>query len=139
MSILGIITGAIGAVSNVIDDLTTTDEEKGVLKNELRRVENLFAEKVLAYEAKIIEMQASVIMTEAKGDSRLQRSWRPVTMLTFLVLVVMHHVGWLAIELTDQMWSLLKIGIGGYIGSRGAEKIIPAIMSTLDKKKGNKS
>lgn len=134
MSILATITGAIGAVTNLVDSIVTTDEEKGVIKNELRRVENMFAEKVLDYESKMMEMRANVIMTEAKGDSWLQRSWRPITMLTFLILVVLHHAGWLAIELTDQMWGLLKIGIGGYIGSRGAEKIVPAIMSTLNTK-----
>ncbi len=136
MSILAAITGAVGTVSKLIDDITTTDEEKGVIKNELLRVENVFTAKVLDYEAKMIGMRANIIMTEAKGDSWLQRSWRPITMLTFLMLVVLHHAGWLAIELTDQMWGLLKIGIGGYIGSRGAEKIVPAIISTLNKKDG---
>lgn len=136
MSVLGIITGAIGAVTNLIDELVTTDEEKGVIKNELRRVENMFAEKVLDYESKILAVRANIIMTEAKGDSWLQRSWRPITMLTFLSLVVLHHAGWLAIELTDQMWELLKIGIGGYIGSRGIEKIVPPIVSALKIRKG---
>jgi hypothetical protein len=139
MSVLGFITGAVDKVTGLIDELVTTDEERGVIKNELRRVENMFAEKVLDYESRMMELRSNIIMTEAKGESWLQRSWRPVTMLTFLVLVVLHHLGALAIELSDQMWGLLKIGVGGYIGSRGAEKIVPALMSTLNKKKEDRS
>ncbi len=134
MSILSGITGAVSAVTGLIDDLTTTDEEKGIIRNELARVENMFAEKVLEYEAQIMQAKADVIMTEAKGSSWIQRSWRPITMLTFLVLVVMHHFGWLAVELSEEMWGLIKIGIGGYIVSRGAEKVVPDITKAMRKK-----
>jgi tRNA G37 N-methylase TrmD len=131
MGVLSLIGGILKPVTSLIDNLHTSDEEKITLHNELSSIENSFAERVLDYEAKITQMKADVIMTEAKGDSWLQRNWRPLTMLTFLTLIVAHYCGILAFEIADQMWTLLQIGIGGYIGSRGAEKIIPQIVNKL--------
>lgn len=133
MSILSFLGGAIKPVTELIDNLSTSDEEKGILKNELTRVENLFAEKVLDYEGKLAQMKADVIMTEAKGDSWLQRSWRPVTMLTFLVLIVLDTLGLTAVPIAEQMWTLLQIGMGGYVVGRSAEKVIPAVVDKFRK------
>ena len=133
MGILSLIGGAIKPITELVDSLHTSEEEKRELHVGLVSVENKFAAEVLAYEAKITSLQASVIMTEAKGDSWLQRSWRPITMLTFLSIIVMHYLGLLAFPIAEQMWDLLKIGIGGYIGSRGVEKVLPAIMNKTRK------
>lgn len=131
MGILSFIGGLVKPVTELVDELSTSDEEKGRLKNQLTKIENMFAGKILEYEGKIAQMKADVIMAEAKGESWLQRTWRPITMLTFLALVVMHYLGLLEFELSPEMWSLLKIGVGGYIGSRGAEKIVPAVVKAM--------
>ncbi|WP_305790653.1 3TM-type holin [Candidatus Endoriftia persephone] len=85
-------------------------------------MENEFLGKVLDYETKLMESQASIIKAETTGQSWLQRSWRPVTMLTFLALVVFDSFGWLANPLADEAWTLLQIGLGGYVAGRSAEK-----------------
>jgi len=133
MSILAFLGNAIKPVASLIDDLVTTDEEKSQLHNELVKLENTFTARVLEYEGKIAQMKADVIMTEAKGESWLQRSWRPVTMLVFLCLIVAHYLNLLAFPIAGEMWSLLKIGISGYVISRGVEKIMPNILSKLKK------
>lgn len=135
MAFLSFLGDAIKPVAGLIDSLHTSGEEKDTLRNELTKIENTFAERVLAYESQITQMKADVIMSEAKGASWLQRNWRPITMLTFLGLIVGHYAGVLAFEIADQMWSLLQIGIGGYIASRGAEKIIPGVVGKLLTKK----
>jgi len=133
MGLLGFLGDVVKPIAGLIDDLTTTDEEKKTLHNELTRVENSFAARVLEYETKMAQMKVDIITAEAKGSSWLQRCWRPITMLTFLVLVVLHYSGVLVYEIGPEMWSLLKIGIGGYIASRGAEKIIPSIVTKFKK------
>lgn len=135
MSIFSFISDLIKPVTGVIDDLHTSGEEKRSLHNELLRIENAFTSRVLEYEQKMAKMKADIIMAEAGGESWLQRSWRPVTMLVFLILVCCHYFGVLAMPLANDMWDLLKIGIGGYIASRGAEKIVPQI---TDKLRANK-
>lgn len=71
-----------------------------------------------------------VILAEAKGESWLQRNWRPTTMLTFTGLVVAHWLGFTAENLSEpQILALLdivQIGIGGYILGRSGEKMVKA-------------
>jgi len=77
---------------------------------------------------KELESAASVITAEAQSESWITRSWRPITMLTFVALVAAHWLGFTAENITpDEISSLLdivKIGLGGYMVSRGAEKSI---------------
>lgn len=133
MGVLSVLGDIIKPVTNLIDSLHTSGEEKATLKNELTRVENAFAERVLDYEQKLAQMKADVIMTEAKGESWLQRSWRPITMLTFLVLIVLNTLGLTAVPIADQMWTLLQIGLGGYVIGRSAERIVPAVVDKFRK------
>jgi len=79
--------------------------------------------QLLTLESEILKVQANVIMSEANGQSWIQRSWRPLTMLTFLVLVVLDSFGFLPFRLAKEAWDLLKIGLGGYVIGRSAEKV----------------
>ena len=49
-------------------------------------------------------------------------------MLTFLALVVCDSFGLLKFRLADQAWTLLQLGLGGYVVGRSAEKIVPMIV-----------
>lgn len=84
----------------------------------------------------LAELQAavSVIVAEASGNW-LQRSWRPLMMLTFTVLIVARWMGWTAPNLApaeyDHLWSIVQLGIGGYVIGRSAEKVAPAIVEAV--------
>ena len=39
-------------------------------------------------------------------------------------LVVCDSFGWLANPLASEAWTLLQIGLGGYVTSRGVEKVV---------------
>ena len=84
--------------------------------------------KLLDYEKQMVIAKSSAISAEANGQSWLQRNWRPITMLTFLGLVVCDSFGILAFRLADQAWTLLQIGMGGYVIGRSCEKILPSII-----------
>jgi|DEB0MinimDraft_4_1074332.scaffolds.fasta_scaffold04152_4 hypothetical protein len=122
---------SLGEIVAGLDELVTSDEERDKIRAEMESVRLALAARVLEMEAELVQRRASIIEAEAKGESWIQRSWRPVTMLTFLVLVVMHHLGLLEIAITQDMWDLLQVGIGGYVISRGIEKTAPAIVRTL--------
>lgn len=134
MSVLAVIGGLIKPVSKLIDKLHTSDEERGEIVNALTTLENEMSSQVLEYESKVLEARASIIKTEAIGQSWIQRNWRPITMLTFLVLVVCDSFGALVVPIADQMWTLLQLGLGGYVCGRTAEKILPSILSKFGKK-----
>ena len=124
--ILDIITKALPSITNVIDDLHTSDEEKLAAKNKLAAITN-------AMQSDILKAQSSIITAEAQGKSWLQRNWRPISMLAFLVLVVCDSFGLLTFRLSDDAWDLLKIGLGGYVVGRSAEKIAPAVTNIIKK------
>lgn len=112
----------------LVDELHTSDEEKLVLQSQIKKVENELLVKVLSYEQELLKSKASIITAEAQGQSWLQRSWRPIAMLTFLVLVVLDSFGLLASKLAPEAWTLLQIGLGGYVVGRSAEKITAKYM-----------
>ena len=89
--------------------------------------------KVLEYEKNLLTKQSEIISAEALGNGLLQRNWRPITMLTFLILVVLDSFGWLANPLAPEAWVLLQIGLGGYVVGRSAEKLAKPISHAIKK------
>ena len=129
------VTGLVAPIANLIDSLVTTDKEKGELKLALAGAQIGFANQVLDYELKIQQMQADVIKAEAQGNSWLQRSWRPITMLTFVSLIVLRWLGLaasnLSPELELELFSIVKLGLGGYVIGRSFEKVAPQVAGAI--------
>jgi hypothetical protein len=124
MKLFSFISEIFAPAAKLVDDIHTSDEEKLKLANALKQLENELHTKVIEYETKILDSKTKVITAEATGESWMQRNWRPITMLTFLVLVVCDSFGWLANPLSVEAWALLQIGLGGYVVSRGGEKMV---------------
>lgn len=116
------LSGAIKPITNLIDSLHTSDEEKLILRNELAKIESKMGLKLLDYEKQLLSAQSNIIIAEAQGGSWLQKSWRPLTMLVFLILVIADSFGLLATPLAPQAWTLIQIGLGGYVVGRSGEK-----------------
>jgi hypothetical protein len=135
MSIFNFLGDMFKPAADLIDNIHTSDEEKLSLKNKMEVIQNEMKARVLSYEQTLMQAQSEVIKSEAQGHSWLQRSWRPITMLTFLFLVVCDSFGWLTNRLADQAWILLQIGLGGYVIGRSAEKMMPSIVESIQKKK----
>lgn len=133
MSFLSFLGAAIAPVTKLIDDLHTSDEERETLRVQFQGLQNKITTQVIALESQLVEAKSSIIVAEAQGQSFLQRNWRPITMLTFLLLVVCDSFGWLAFRLADQAWTLLQIGLGGYVVGRSMEKIVPKVADTMRK------
>ncbi|QDE27280.1 3TM-type holin [Paremcibacter congregatus] len=81
-------------------------------------------------EMKELDAAMKIIVAEAQGGAWLQRSWRPVTMLTFTGLIVAKWLGVTAPGITEQieleLFAIIKIGLGGYVFGRSAEKVATA-------------
>lgn len=118
----------------LVDELHTSTEEKLAQKAAALRAYQEALEAGYAYELETLKTRASIVEAEAKGDGVLQRNWRPITMLTFLALAVGDSLGLLASPLAPEAWTLLQLGIGGYVVGRSVEKVAPAVVKTLKKK-----
>jgi hypothetical protein len=81
--------------------------------------------------------QAGIINTEAASQHWLAANWRPLLMLTFGALIVARWFGWAAPNLSEaeylKLWSIVELGIGGYVVGRSVEKVAPAIAASLKK------
>lgn len=104
-------------------------------KNEAVKIER---EVLLALSERSSELEkaaASIIQAEAASKSWLASSWRPITMLTFVVLIVARWFGWSAPGLSEQealkLWDIVQVGLGGYIIGRSAEKVTPSIVNAI--------
>ena len=112
-----------------LDKLFTSKEEK-------IKAESIIKEIILQKKVELQQMQTDIIIAEAKGNW-LQRSWRPILMLSFGFIII--YVKFVAPvfdltipKLEIEFWESLKIGIGGYVVGRSAEKISKNI--TISKK-----
>jgi hypothetical protein len=81
------------------------------------------------------KLSISVILAEAQSGSWLTRSWRPITMLTFLALIVSWWLGWTPPRVTDdlvsQLFGIIKWALSGYTVGRSVEKAAPAVARVL--------
>lgn len=133
MSFLNILGAIAKPITDLVDNLHTSDEEAAQIKQAVFQTQTNLALQVLEYEKQLLESQKSIIVAEAQGGSWLQRSWRPITMLTFLCLVVADSFGWLTNPLAPEAWSLLQLGLGGYVVGRSVEKIAPKLSESFKK------
>jgi hypothetical protein len=134
MNVLGLIGQIFKPAMDMIDNVHTSTEEKLEQKAKLLDLQVNFMEQGLQYELAQLEAKSRIIEAEAKSDHILTATWRPITMLTFLGLVVCDQFGLLAFRLADDAWTLLQIGLGGYVVGRSVEKVVPAMTTALKKK-----
>lgn len=132
MNIFGFIGQIFEPATKLISELHTSEEERLEAKQKLYEAQSQVTGKFLDYERLLLESQTKIITAEAQGASWLQRNWRPITMITFLILVVCDSFGLLAFRLAEQAWTLLQIGLGGYVVGRSAEKIAPHVMNSTN-------
>lgn len=85
----------------------------------------------------VFTAQAQIVQAEASSSSWLASSWRPITMLTFVALIVARWFGWAAPNLAEaeyiKLWSIVELGLGGYVIGRSVEKVVPAIADAMKK------
>lgn len=137
MSVFDAIGKIISPVTNLIDEVVTSDEERLKLKNELKRIELESSQMMIDYEKKLLDSQSQIVLGEVKGESWLQRNWRPLLMLTFIAIVANNYIiapyllaafKWsVVLDLPDKIWTAITVGMGGYIVGRSGEKIVKEI------------
>lgn len=134
MSIFDFLGGLISPVTDLIGKIVTKDEDKARIRTEIEKIKNELSVKMMEYEMEIAKLRSTVIVSEAQSASWITRSWRPITMLTFLGIIVYQGLFVSMFHLTPvdytaipaEMWTLLTVGIGGYIAGRSVENIFKA-------------
>jgi len=131
MNLFNLLSSVFKPAAELIDELHTSEEERLAAKAAHLQTYASALEAALAYEQQQLETRSRIIEAEAKSEHWLTATWRPIVMLTFCALVVADQTGVLAFRLAEQAWTLLQLGIGGYVVGRSAEKVAPPIIEAL--------
>ena len=133
--IVSLFTGkTLDGVSNILDEVITNEPERLEAKARLNKSISDGLNRAMSY-------QRDVLVQELKGNW-LQRSWRPIMMLAFGFIVVFKYFVWQLVmafnpsvedfDLIPNFWSLLEIGIGGYVIGRSVEKTADTLTRNTD-------
>lgn len=118
---LSLLTALIAPLFSTIDKVVTN-------KAEAEKIKLALQQDMLTNKASEFKAAAEIIIAEAKGESWLQRNWRPVLMLWFAGLIGAHWMGFTAPNISEEILNglldIVKIGIGGYVIGRSTEKIV---------------
>ncbi len=122
---MGLLNTIIGPVAGIIDKAVPDADLRRTLKQQIRA-------KLIEQESALTQAARDVLVAEAKGESWMQRNWRPATMLTFTAIIANNYLiapyvqafGGVAVvlDIPDGMWNLLTMGLGGYVIGRTLEK-----------------
>jgi hypothetical protein len=123
-------TGAkevVDSIGTAIDKIDKSDEK---LELQLKYKELLISIEgaCIDYESKLLESKTTIIESEAKGESWLQRNWRPMLMCICMFVVFNNYVlvpyfNLRVTTLDEHIWTLMDLGVGGYVAGRSLEKI----------------
>ena len=138
MNVLNLIGQIFKPATELIDNLHTSEEEKLQQKSILLDLQTRFLTDALNYEQEQLKAKSAIIIAEAKSESWLARSWRPIVMLSFVVLIGAFWFGLtpetVSQESIDSMFLLVQIGLGGYVVGRSAEKTAGSVTKALKSK-----
>lgn len=102
-------------------------------KDEAARAAQELRVAMLEHDETAQQVARDVVVAEAQSDHWLTSAWRPITMLVFVAIVANNYIlapyidlffnAGLQLEVPAPMWDLIKIGLGGYVVGRSAEKV----------------
>ncbi len=128
ISVIGdIIKGAFGLIDKMVEDKDKANELKTAIQQQLTHLD------YAAFETEI-HRRAEIIVGEAKGESWLQRNWRPMLMCLFGFIIANNYVIFpylalysmktIPLEVPPDMGRLLKLGIGRHALGWSGEKLV---------------
>ena len=133
------IGGIIEGAGKALDGLFTSNEERMKARAVLLEVENKLTASVLDYEKTVTSAQRDIILAEAQSGSWMAKNWRPLLMLSITFILVHKYIlfpylsSWLEVPdllLPEKLFTLLTVGVGGYVVGRSGEKIAQTLKAT---------
>lgn len=125
-SLLPILTPILG---DVLKKIIPDSDKRAEIERETKLA-------LLEHTDSLEKVRGEIILAEAKSSNWITSAWRPLLMLVAIAIIAMNYlvfpiiaIGYPSImdnllELPDQLWNLLTLGVGGYIVGRSGEKMI---------------
>ena len=120
--------------STLIDRIFPDKEKAAQAQIEMQKVLNEAAAEQAKADAAIVESKSKVIVAEAQSESWAARNWRPHLMYSIMIMMlynwmiagILRSLGFdiTIIPIPNDMWTLLSIGVGGYVVGKSGENIM---------------
>lgn len=125
----GGIDKTIESAGKLVDNITTTDEEKQTLKNELAKIIN----DGFTTTANVVR---DVTIADQTGNW-LQRSWRPILLLLFGFVLLVNYtifpmINRPAIDFPTEFWTFLEIIVPTAVVARSFDKSSGSLLKNID-------
>ena len=115
------------AVDNVLGRFFEDKDQAAQAAQELRLA-------MLEHEQTAQQVARDVVVSEAKSEHWITSAWRPLVMIMFAVMIGNNYIiapyldaifgTSVMFDMPEQAWSLLSVGLGGYVVGRSGEKIM---------------
>jgi len=122
-----LLTTLLPMVGNVVNKVIPDKDKAAELEKEMTL-------SLLQSSDALEKARTDIIKAEASSDNWITSSWRPILMLVITAIVAMNYLFTPLIrlfypempmlDLPDELWNLLTIGVGGYVVGRSGEKMI---------------
>ncbi len=142
-----LISGVVNAGSSLIKSYFPPDlspEQKAKLEEGLQAYHLEMSKQMNDYSKTVIDAQSKIIQAEANSGSWLAQNWRPMTMLVFVFIIANNYIIYpylsmftdkaTMLQIPNDMWQLLKLGLGGYVVGRSVEKSVKAYTESKNEK-----
>ncbi len=128
---IALLLGLAPEIFKTIDKAILNKDEAAKLKAEI-------TSQMINADSELMKTSASIIVAEAQGESWLQRSWRPIMMIWFAILIGAYWFGFTPVSMPDEainsLFTLVQLGIGGYVVGRSVEKTAALIVPAINRK-----
>ena len=91
--IFSFISNLIGPVTKLIDEVSTSDEERLRLRNELAKIERDVKLKALDLDKEIFDGQTKIQLAELKQESNFVKMARPFATWSLVSIILFNYVG----------------------------------------------
>ena len=131
-----------GIISSLAGPLGTVAERYFDNKDDQAAFKNAVELEILKNQKNFEDLASNIVLAEAKSEHWLTASWRPFTMILFALVIAINiliipyvviPILWMFsipvpefMVIPEQVWTLITIGLGGYVGGRSGEKMVKA-------------
>jgi hypothetical protein len=125
--------GLLGAVAPLAKTLLGTIDKAVPDKDLAQKIKAEFNNELLNADMSKFKAAADIVNSEAKSQHWVTATWRPMLMYCLIIIVFNNYIlmpyikYFFGVEITldipQDLWTLLQIGLGGYVVGRSGETI----------------
>ena len=123
----------LGAVAPLAKTLLGTIDKAVPDKDLAQKIKAEFNNELLNADMSKFKAAADIVNSEAKSQHWITATWRPMLMYCLIIIVfnnyiLMPYIKYffgveITLEIPQDLWTLLQIGLGGYVVGRSGESI----------------